>query len=57
MSLWLKDLRDFEHSGGLWWPYVVPKRIAFLCLLASVVFPSLGRAEEAPVFVIAPVHS
>jgi polyisoprenoid-binding protein YceI len=32
-------------------------RIAILCLLASVAFPSLSRAQEAPVFEITPVES
>jgi polyisoprenoid-binding protein YceI len=37
--------------------YLVLIRLAFLCLLASAVFPTLSRAEEAPVFVITPLHS
>ena len=32
-------------------------RIAVLCLLASAAFPSMSRAQEAPVFKITPVES
>ncbi|MGA9721329.1 MAG: YceI family protein [Candidatus Binatus sp.] len=32
-------------------------RLAFLCILASVLFPSVSRGQEVPVFAIAPLES
>ena len=56
IGLWLTGARNLEHPEVLCLPYAIPTRLAFLCLLACAVFPSLGQAQ-APVFVIAPEHS
>jgi polyisoprenoid-binding protein YceI len=56
MNSWVTRVRNLEHADGLWSLYVVPMRLAILCLLVSAVFPSLSRAQ-APVFEITPVES
>jgi hypothetical protein len=51
--------RDYNlrNAGGRLLLYFVIPRLILLCLLASVLFPSLIRAQDAPVFVITPGES
>jgi polyisoprenoid-binding protein YceI len=48
-NLWLCNL---EHKGGFRSLCVASVRLGILCLLASAVFPSVSRAQAAPVFSI-----
>ena len=56
IGLWLTGACNLEHPEVLYLLYAIPTRLAFLCLLACALFPSLSQAQ-APVFVIAPEHS
>jgi len=56
MRLWLTGVCNLESIRCLWLRYDVAIQLAFLCLLASAIFPLLTPAQ-APVFVISPEHS
>jgi len=48
---------NFDGAGGLLLLHVVRTRLVLFCLLASVLFTSLSRAQAPPVFEITPVDS
>jgi polyisoprenoid-binding protein YceI len=48
---------DLEHLGGRLLLYFTRPRLVLFCFLASVLFPSVSRAQDPPVFVITPGDS